>query len=100
MAAVTIGINDVMEMAPNSGVKSVIVKTPATADDNDTIALVLETYGISELLFVRGWVFSTVDSVVVAEAPTTSVTTGTLTVTLGAVGGANKVRVLEIVGIN
>ena len=100
MGAVTLDASGVIESAPNAGIKRVIIRTPATADDSDTIAFDLTTIGISKLLWVRGWVHTTVNSVVVAEAPTTSVSGTTLTITSGAVGGTDKVRVFEVVGLN
>jgi len=98
MAAVT--GSTIIESSPNSGVKRIVVVSPATMDDSDTIDVVLTKYGITTLLYVRGFVQTTIGSVVVAEAPTTSVTTGTLTITAGAVGGTDKVRIYEIVGKN
>lgn len=97
MAAVT--GSTIVEATPNSGVKRLIIKTPATADDNDTVEITLASYGITTLLTVQGWVHSTAGSVIVAEAPTTSVTSGVLTITSGAVGGANKIRIFEIMGM-
>jgi len=100
MAAVAIADCTVIESSPNAGIKRVLIVTPATFDNSDTIDVVLKTYGMTTLLFVKGFVQTTVGSVVVAEAPTTAVTTGTLTITAGAVGGSDKVRIFEVVGKN
>ena len=100
MAAVTVSECTFTEQSPNAGLKRIIVVSPATMDNSDTIAITLTDYGIAKtgLLYVRGWVHTTANSVIVAEAPTTSVTTGTLTITAGAVGGSDAIRVYEIVG--
>lgn len=98
MAAVT--GSTVIESNPNAGIKRLVVVSPATMDDSDTIEITLANYGITTLLYVRGFVQTTAGSVVVAEAPTTEVATGVLTITGGAVGGSNKVRVYEVVGMN
>jgi len=98
MAAVT--GSTVIESNPNSGIKRIVVVSPATMDDNDTIDITLSAVGMTSLLYVRGFVQSTASSVVVAEAPTTAVSSGVLTITAGAVGGANKIRVYEVVGKN
>ena len=67
------------------------VVTPNTADGGDTIAVDLSDYGAEGIDWIRGFVHSTEDSVLVDEAPTTSVTTGTLTITIGTTL-ANKKR--------
>jgi hypothetical protein len=79
-----------------------VVETAATADDSDELAVDLGSYGIAEdgLLMVIGNCHTTVNSVVVMNDPTTAVSGGTLTITLGASGGAgtNEMRVFLIIG--
>ena len=59
------------------------VTTPATADDGDTIDIDLSSYGATGIDWVLGFTHSTTDSVVITEAPTTAVSAGTLTITIG-----------------
>jgi hypothetical protein len=87
------------EAAPNLGVKSIIVTTPNTADTGDTIVITLADYGIGTLLAVEGFVHTTENSVIVAEAPTTSVTSGVLTITIGGSTVSDKKRVFRVTGI-
>jgi hypothetical protein len=90
---------DVTELVPNGGLKVISVQTRNTVDASDTIAIVLEDYGIDKngFLAIIGFKHTTDGSVVVTEAPTTSVTTGTLTITVG-VGTDNDTRVFIIYG--
>lgn len=97
MAAITDTIID--EVQPNAGLKTIVVQTKNTVDAADTIAIILADYGISAtgLLIVEGWVMTTDNSVIAPETVTTSVTTGTLTVTIPA-GTDNDIRVVRITG--
>jgi hypothetical protein len=99
MAAITFTDCTVYDSTLSSGVKELIVVTPATADNSDTIAIVMKSFGIKSILSIFVNAHDTEDSIVTTEAPTTSVTTGTLTVTLGAVAGSNKKRVITIRGL-
>lgn len=76
-----------------------LVTTAATVDDGDTMDVTLADYGISDtgLLAIRGITHSTTNSVLVVEAPTTSVTSGVLTITIGG-STDNKVRSFLIWG--
>ena len=87
------------ESVPNIGVKKIVITTPATADTGDTIDVTLASYGIGTLLGIDGYVHTTENSVMVAEDPTTSVTTGTLTITIGGSTVSDKKRVYELIGI-
>jgi len=71
------------------------VTTPATANDGDTIDIDLTTYGATGIDWILGFTHSTTDSVVITEAPTTSVTSGTLTITIGG-STDNKKRVFLV----
>lgn len=86
------------ESSPNAGFKRIIVKVPATTDNGDTFTMTLAQYGISTLLGIHGWVHTTTGSVVAIESPTTSVTSGVLTVTVGGSEVSDKLRVYEILG--
>ena len=98
MAAIT--DVDVFEVAPNAGMKIIMVQTRNTVDAADTIAVNLANYGMagSGFIAILGWKHTTDNSVVVTEAPTTSVTTDTLTITVPS-GTDNDLRVYMIIGI-
>lgn len=81
-----------------AGFTEIVVETPATADTADTIVLDLSDYGITDLLTVNGYVHTTEGSVVVEEAPTTAVSSGELTITVGGSTVSNKKRVYEVKG--
>jgi hypothetical protein len=97
MAATSILKN--WEQVPNAGLKTVILTVPNTTDENDTLAVTLADYGIhpTGLLTIRSWVHTTDGSVIVTDIATTSVTTGTLTITLQS-ANSNSYRVVELVG--
>lgn len=87
----------VREIVPNLGMKMIKIETVATADDGDTIAITLADYGIISLEGILGFTHSTTDSIVITEAPTTSVTSGVLTITVGG-STDNKKRVFIVFG--
>jgi len=65
--------------------KEVMIETPATAAATNTIVMTLADYGLTTFKTIRQFRHTTANSVVVAgTAPTTSVTTGVLTITLPA----------------
>ena len=90
---------DVTELAPNAGLKEIFIQTRDTVDATDTIAITLASYGIhpTGLLAVQSWVHTTSNSVITAEANTTAVSAGVLTVTIAA-GTDDDVRVIRVVG--
>lgn len=63
--------------------KRLYVETAATADTADTIAITLSKYGATKIKDIIGCVHTTENSVVVGEAPTTAVSAGVLTITVG-----------------
>ena len=77
--------------------KEILVETTDTADDTDTVVVTLANFGITNVKTVKGWTHTTNDSVVIVEAPTTSVTTGVLTITVGG-STDNKKRVFLVGG--
>jgi len=81
----------ITEIAPNAGVKLIQVVTPATADDGDTVEVTLSDYGCTNIHGIVGFQEGTTGSVVTTEAPTTSVSAGVLTITIGG-STDNKVR--------
>ena len=81
------------------GSKKVIwVETTTAAESDDTFTIILKNYGVTTIEAITGWVHTTEDSIIVEEAPTTSVTTGTLTVTVGGSSVDDKKRVYLIRG--
>lgn len=86
------------ELFPRGEGKLVILKSLATPTGAlDTVTMNLALFGIRNVLAVQGFVQTTVDSVIVKESGTTSVTAGVLTY-LTAAGNNNKVRVVHVYG--
>lgn len=86
-----------IEPIPAMGMKILKVETAATADDGDTIAITLANYGIKTVEAVLGFTHSTTDSIIITEAPTTAVSAGVLTITIGG-STDNKKRVFLVWG--
>ncbi len=80
------------------GLVELVVVSPATADNGDTIPLTLKNYGIKTFLKCVGTYQSTENSIAVEVAFTTSVTTGVLTITLDSTAGSNKKRIACVLG--
>jgi len=88
----------ITDTVPQNGRKVVLVETAATADTADTVVITLASYGITTFLGISGMVHTTENSVVVAEAPTTAVSSGVLTITVGGSTVSDKKRVYVIYG--
>lgn len=99
MTDITSG-SGITRISPQGENVEVIVETAATADTADTIVLTLNDYGILDggLLLVDGFIHTTANSVIVAEAPTTAVSSGVLTITIGGSTVSDKKRTFRIVG--
>ena len=83
--------------AYNFGSKRIIwIETANTADSDDTIALDLAEYGAKTIEGITGYVHTTEDSVIIAEAPTTSVSGTDLTITLGGSSEDDNKRVYKL----
>ena len=78
------------------GKRYIYIETPATADDTDYFDVTLASYGASTLETVEAWTHSTTDSIVIAEAGATSVTSGVVTFTIGG-STDNKKRVVLMI---
>ena len=102
MATITEANLTIHKSTLSSGYKEIIVETPATADDGADFSISLPKYGIAADGFrtIQGYVHSTDTSIVAQEDPTTVVSSGTLAVTLGSVGGTDKRRVFIIRGLS
>lgn len=87
------------EISPNSGIVSVMICGTNTIDAADTLTLNLVNHGISAagLIGVYGWKHTTDNSVAVKEFPTTSVTSGVLTLTVPS-GTSNDPRFYMVIG--
>jgi hypothetical protein len=81
----------VYEIAPNPGRKLLLVKAGATTDNADTIAVDLTAFGCTLIDGIVGFIESTTGSIIVQEQPTTAVSAGVLTITVGGATG-NKAR--------
>jgi len=97
MGAITTGCT-YTDQIPSQGRKLLMVETAATADTGDTIAITLADYGISTFLGIIGNAHSTENSIVITEAPTTAVSSGVLTITVGGTLNTDKKRVYLIFG--
>lgn len=88
MGAITNTDYDKMQ---NDGVREIYVRTEA-CDSADTTTVDLTDYGATTIVGILGFVETTAGSVVVQEQPTTAVSDGTLTITVGGSSVTGKVR--------
>lgn len=93
--------NTFTELLPNAGIKEIVVVTPTKTIAADTITVTLAEHGISAtgLLTVRGQLVSATYGIVTDEptASTTAVSSGVLTITVGA-AAAEGSRIFRITG--
>ena len=73
----------VMQGLPNIGIKTLLVSTATTAVTDYTLSVDLSKYGCNALLGIIGFEHTTVNSVVVQEQPTTTMSGSTVTITVG-----------------
>lgn len=83
------------EIAPNSGVKVIQVVTDATVDDGDTLTVDLSEFGCTNIHGIIGFQEDVAGDEISASAPTTTVDSSTLTITVGG-GDDNLKRVFII----
>jgi len=76
-------VGTIKEITPNLGVKVIQIVTAATVVSADTFTVDLSAYGCTNIHGILGFVETTAGSVVATEAPTTAVSSSTLTVTVG-----------------
>lgn len=81
------------------GGRQIYIITPATTDTGDTIVITLEDFRIRNIMGVIGWVHTTKDSVTVQEQPTTAVSSGVLTITVGGSAQTDKRRAYLVSGM-
>ncbi len=96
MAAIT--TSTITDQIPALGRKAIMVETPTTADTADTVAITLANYGMSTFLGILGFSHDTENSIVTTEAPTTAVSAGVLTITLGGSTNSDAKRVYIVWG--
>lgn len=82
-------------VVPNLGATQLLIETANTVDDTDTVVVAMDEYGATTALAVLGFTHSTEDSVIITEAPTTSVSGTDLTITVGG-STDNKKRVFLV----
>ncbi|KKM82738.1 hypothetical protein LCGC14_1316510 [marine sediment metagenome] len=80
-----------IEIVPGCGVKVIQVVLAATVDDGDTVTVDLSKFGCTNIHGIQGFSESTTGQVIVTEAPTTAVSSSTLTITVGG-SADNRVR--------
>ena len=88
------------EAVPALGAKIVLLSTidsPTLTGGTDTLTMTLADFGIRNVLSVRGFVHTTDNSVIVADAGTTAVANGILTYTTEAANDNCK-RVVVVMG--
>lgn len=89
MAALTAGTDyEIVGLQRGDVYNEIVIRCINTVDDGDTLTVDLSDYGIAAdgLVGVLGFAHTTDNSVSVQEQPTTAVSSGTLTIT---VGGSN-----------
>ena len=89
----------IKEQSPRLENKVLFIETDALADTGDTIAVTLANHGASGIAGIQGSVHSTTDSIVIDEAPTTVVSAGVLTVTVGG-SAANNLKRSYVIWLN
>jgi hypothetical protein len=87
-------------VAPQMGGVVVVlstIDTPTLIGGTDTLTMTLADFGIKNVVSVMGFLHTTDNSVIVADAGTTAVSAGVLTYTTAA-GNNNKKRVVVVFG--
>jgi hypothetical protein len=91
----------VVQTDPRPGIDSPGVKriyvTISNSDSADTFTVTLSKYSADTFLGITGWVHTTANSIVVRENPTTSVSSGVVTVTIGGSSVTGKKRLYELI---
>lgn len=97
MVDITSGCTINLISGHDSYYKELFIETAATADTADTIVIDLTKYSALYLKSILGNVMTTANSVLVTEEPATSVTTGTLTITVGGSTVSDKARTYRVI---
>ena len=88
----------ITDAIPQQGRKMLMVETANTADTADTIVITLADHGMTTFLSIDGSTHSTENSIVIKEAPTTAVSGGDLTITIGGSTNSDEKRVYLVYG--
>ena len=83
----------VTKIAPNPQHILLKCELPTTTDSDDTFTVTAASYGGQTFEWINGNVHTTEDQVIITEAPTTTVTSGVMTVTVGGSSQDDKKRV-------
>ena len=83
----------VTKVAPNPQHILLKCELAATVDSGDTFTVTAASYGGQTFEWINGCVHSTEDQVIATEAPTTTVSAGVMTVTVGGSAANNQKRV-------
>ena len=90
-------VGTVTEITPALGMKTLMVRFPATAiGGTDTVQVDLNDYGATKLHAIDVYDETTDGSVVVSAVPTTVVTDGVLVITLGGSATSIKTAILVV----
>jgi hypothetical protein len=83
------------------GIKTLLIRCINTVDATNTLTVTLANYGIAPTGFIGilSWVHTTDNSVSALETNTTSVSSGVLTITIGA-GTDNDSRFILVFGLS
>lgn len=98
MAVIPLSDLGINEQSPRLETKVIRVATPNDADDGDTFDIILSDVGITTVDGVIGFTHSTENNVIIQEQPTTAVSAGVLTITIGG-STDDKKRVFIIYGV-
>jgi len=102
MAALTAGTDfEVLGLQRGDVYNEIVIRCISTVDDGDTLTVDLTAYGIDAagLIGVFGFEHTTDNSVSVQAQPTTAVSSGTLTITVGG-SNDNNPRFFLVKGLN
>ena len=92
---------EIVGVVSNGVYNEIVVRTINTVDASDEIEIDLTKYGIAKtgLLGVFGFIHTTANSVMAQEQPTTAVSDGTVTITVGG-STDNKQRYYLVKGFH
>jgi hypothetical protein len=84
------------ELAPNAGIKEIVLVSTTAATGADTITLTLADYGCKTVVGLEKYVHTTENSVIVADDGTCAVSAGVFTYTVANNSNPAKKRVLIV----
>lgn len=98
MTAIDVSATSTIELVQGAThqYKEVIVETPATTVTADWVNVDLSKYACTKVKNIFGNIHSTANSIIITEAPTTSVTNGVLKIVTGG-SAATGIRVFRVI---